>query len=337
MNVVLIIPTGIGCEIGGHAGDANPVAKLIGSCCDFLFLHPNVVNASDINEMPENALYIEGSILDRFLEEKIELQRVKQNKVLVVANSPVHNETINAVSAARVTLGLEAEILTLEEPLIMHAYMKDGKASGEVHNWTNLVDQVIDYDFDALAIATPIDMEKELELNYWENGGVNPWGGVEAMASKLIANKINKPVAHAPVCIGNKQEESDMVCDPRDGAEIISWAFLHCVLKGLQKAPRICKWHTGYGHGLSVSDIDVMISPHGCWGRPHDACFIRGIPILEVMENKTIYSKRKVTEVPEHYTIQVKNYWEAAGYIMTMQAGIHPLSVRRPLEPTKVT
>ncbi len=55
MNVVLIIPTGIGCEIGGHAGDANPVAKLIGACCDNLILHPNVVNASDVNEMPENS------------------------------------------------------------------------------------------------------------------------------------------------------------------------------------------------------------------------------------------------------------------------------------------
>ena len=29
MNVVLIIPTGLGAEVGGHAGDANPVAKVI--------------------------------------------------------------------------------------------------------------------------------------------------------------------------------------------------------------------------------------------------------------------------------------------------------------------
>ena len=27
MNVVMIIPTGIGCEFGGHAGDATPVAN----------------------------------------------------------------------------------------------------------------------------------------------------------------------------------------------------------------------------------------------------------------------------------------------------------------------
>src|SRR5882672_5255275 len=61
-NAVLLIPTGIGSEIGGHAGDAGPVGKLIASCCDNLILHPNVVNASDINEMPENSLYVEGSV-----------------------------------------------------------------------------------------------------------------------------------------------------------------------------------------------------------------------------------------------------------------------------------
>ena len=34
MNVVFIVPTGIGAEIGGHAGDANPAAKLIAAACE---------------------------------------------------------------------------------------------------------------------------------------------------------------------------------------------------------------------------------------------------------------------------------------------------------------
>ncbi len=55
-NAVLLIPTGIGCEIGGHAGDATPVARLLAGSCDTLILHPNVVKASDINEAPQNAL-----------------------------------------------------------------------------------------------------------------------------------------------------------------------------------------------------------------------------------------------------------------------------------------
>ena len=53
-NVVLIVPTGIGAEIGGHDGDAAPVARLLAESCDILITHPNVVNASDINEIPEN-------------------------------------------------------------------------------------------------------------------------------------------------------------------------------------------------------------------------------------------------------------------------------------------
>lgn len=86
-NAMLLIPTGIGSEIGGHAGDAGPIAKLIGTCCDNLVLHPNVVNASDINEMPENALYVEGSVLTRLLLGTIGLQKVKSNKVLMVIDN----------------------------------------------------------------------------------------------------------------------------------------------------------------------------------------------------------------------------------------------------------
>lgn len=47
MNVVVIVPTGIGCEIGGHCGDGNAPARLLGACCETLVLHANVVNASD--------------------------------------------------------------------------------------------------------------------------------------------------------------------------------------------------------------------------------------------------------------------------------------------------
>src|SRR3989442_5922251 len=82
-NVVLLVPTGVGAEIGGHAGDAGPVAKLLGATCDRLILHPNVVNASDINEMPPNALYVEGSVICRLLIGTAELQPVQANHLLV--------------------------------------------------------------------------------------------------------------------------------------------------------------------------------------------------------------------------------------------------------------
>ena len=75
-NAVFLVPTGIGAEIGGHAGDATPAARVLAEACDRLITHPNVVNASDLNEMPENALYVEGSAITRLLMGTAALQPV---------------------------------------------------------------------------------------------------------------------------------------------------------------------------------------------------------------------------------------------------------------------
>jgi len=322
MNIVLIIPTGIGATIGGHAGDANPVCKLLASLSDTLITHPNVVNASDINEMPDNVFYVEGSILDRFLAGEFSLKQPLQNKILVVTNPPIRNDTINAVSAAEVTIGIDAKILELNTPLRMVATYKGGIATGDVVGWQELVEQVKDIKYDALAIHTPIEVPRDTALSYYRTGGVNPWGGVEAKASKLIATALNKPVAHAPL-ENTPQEDTELynimneIVDPRIAPEVISYCYLHCVLKGLNKAPRIST------RGLSVDDIDVMVSPDGCYGKPHKACLKQGIPVIVVRENKTIYN-----EQPHSQFIYADNYWEAAGIISCMKSGIKKESVR---------
>ena len=327
MNIVMIIPTGIGCRIGGDAGDATPAAKLLASVCNKLILHPNIVNASDINEMPSNSLYVEGSILDRFLEGSIELKEVYKNKILIAVNSPVQPETVNAVSAARVTIGADIKIVELKTPLRMIGKFKNGIATGDVIGWEELVEQVWQYNFDALAIASVIEVSDEVSLKYFDKGGVNPWGGVEAKASKLIASKLDMPVAHAPI-EGLSKETQDKIfysiVKPEMAAEAVSNCFLHCVLKGLHKAPRI-------GKGLSVEDINVMVSPYGCWGRPHYACVEAGIPIIVVKENTCVLDIKTASEV-----IEVENYLEAAGVVVAMKSGITIESIRRPLKPTKI-
>ena len=323
----MIIPTGIGCAIGGHAGDATPAAKLLGSCCDKIILNPNVVNASDINEMPPNALYVEGSIIDRFLDGSIELKEVSQNRILVAVNSPVQPETINAVSAARSTIGADIKIVELTTPLRMIGKFQNGIATGEVTGWEELVTKVWQYEFDALALASVIEVSDEVCVKYFKEGGVNPWGGVEAKASKLIASKLDMPVAHAPVEGSSNETQNEIfhnIADPAMAAEAISCCYLHCVLKGLHKAPRI-------GTGLSVDDIDVMVSPCGCWGRPHYACVEAGIPIISVKENSCVLG-----DDHKPGTIGVDNYLEAAGYISAMKAGITAASVRRPLKATEI-
>jgi len=321
------------CVIGGDAGDASPAAKLVASCCDNLLIHPNVVNASDINEMTPNMWYVEGSQMDRFLWGRIQLYKPRVNKILTVANRPIGYKTENAVNAARATIGCDIDILELNKDLIITSkFNKRGCATGDIKGWKELVKQVREHrkhhPFDALAIHTPVKIPREIEMAYYEdpNKKVNPMGGAEALASKYIADKLNMPVAHAPFDDISYEEDPDLfyvfdqVGEPTLAAEFISTCYLHCVLKGLWKAPRI-------GPGLSFKDIDFMVSPYGCHGQPHNACLAKGIPVIVVKENTCI-----LKEKPHKDFILVDSYLEALGVIQAMKIGISPKSVKRPLD-----
>ncbi len=335
MNGVFIIPTGLGFEIGGHAGDSNPAARLIAGVSDKLIVHPNVVNASDLNEMTDNMLYVEGSMLDRFLTGDIYLQEVHSNRILVVVNGPVQPETINTVSAARAILGLEIAILVLKTPLLMEATIGEDGAGGVSSGEKELITQVQNnetlqfFKFDALAIATHIDLDPAIELNYFENGGINPWGGIEAQVSRYISSQLDKPVAHAPGVLPKTLQFKGIV-DPRVAAEMISPTSLYCVLKGLHKAPQF----SGES-GLHVSDIDFIISPWNCYGKPHVEAHRHGIPIILVKGNQHLLEYKQIS-FENQPTIVVENYLEAAGVITAMKEGISLESLTRPLEPTKV-
>ena len=238
-------------------------------------------------------------------------------------------QSINAVSGARATIGANVEIVELKKPLALIAQMKDGLASGEVINWKPLVEQVKQYEFDALGIATPITIDEATLRKYFEVGGVNPVGGVEAVASKLISSALNKPVAHGPVDYAIPGFHA--IVDPRKAIEMVTVNFIHCLLKGLNKAPRLS--NRKKNGSLGAEDVDVLISPLGCLGEPHEACLARGIPIVVVRENRSVL---RDYEDGDARFIFVENYVEAAGLMMAMKAGIDRSSVRRPLGPTTV-
>jgi len=320
MNGVFIIPTGIGCSIGGHSGDAVCAVNLISSVCNNLIVNPNAVNASDINEMATNCLYVEGSIIDRFLHGDFGLRKVRQNKILLAVNTPVHTNTINSVNAGKISLGVDIEICELKTPLILNAKFKNDIAKGEVFGWKELVSQVKGYSFDALAIQTIINVEDSVAEKYLLHGGINPWGGVEALASKLIANQLDKPVAHSPQEKDNSFFSSFCeVVDPRMSAETVSVSYLHCILKGLAKAPRISSLQ--YSE-LSYRDIDFLITPDNCFGNPHKICLKKDIPIIVVKDNTTVLNNK----FPDR-CIMVENYLEAVGWIMCHKIGIKKQSV----------
>ena len=258
-NVALLIPTGIGAEVGGHAGDAAPVAKLLSEICDTLILHPNVVNGSDINEMPENALYVEGSVLTRFLMGTVGLQPVRANRVLVIIDD--HEDdffvsaAVNSVSGGRAAFGLNCPaVVCLDPPVKLRTrFASSGRAAGRVEELAGLC-QVLDErrgSYDAVAISSVINVPSEFHLGYFKAKGemINPWGGVEAMLTHALSSMYNVPTAHSPMFESREIANLDPgTVDPRMAPEAVSVTFLQCVLKGLHRSPRIITDHNEFRH-----------------------------------------------------------------------------------------
>ena len=72
--VVSIVPTGVGCNLGGYAGDAAPATNLLAATADYLITNPNAVNASNFISMDENVLYTQGLCIDLFMKGTVDLQ-----------------------------------------------------------------------------------------------------------------------------------------------------------------------------------------------------------------------------------------------------------------------
>ena len=350
-NVVFLIPTGIGAEIGGHAGDATPAARLIAETCDTLILHPNVVNASDINEMPANSLYVEGSVITRLLMGTIGLVPTRANRVLVIIDAHKDdlfvNAAINAVSAARSSYGLVCpEVIKLSPPVSMRAEFTDfGTAAGEISGLERVfaVLKEQEREYDAVAISSVISVPEEFHQGYFDAAGemVNPWGGVEAMLTHAVSSRFNVPSAHSPMFetqgIANRDPG---VVEPRMAAEAISLTFFESVLKGLHKSPRIVTDSSQMSEPgvISASDVSCLVIPDGCVGLPTLAALEQGIPVIAVRENKNLM-ENDLTTLPWRtgQLHMVENYWEAAGVLCAIRGGIAPESVRRPLAQTRVT
>ena len=346
---VLLIPTGIGAEIGGHAGDAGPVARLHASACDTLITHPNVVNASDINELPENGLYVEGSVITRLLMGMIGLQKVRSNRVMLIIDKHedkfFYESAINSVSAARAAFGIDCPlVVTMEDKVLMHSlYASSGRAVGKIDYFERIYEVIAQNrsKFDAVALSSVIRVPLSFHRDYHLQDMVNPWGGVEAMLTHTISLLFNIPSAHSPMLESKEILDLDYgVTDPRKAAEIVSVTFLHCILKGLHRSPRIITSPSLSGNAgiISASDISCLVIPDGCVGLPTLAALEQGIPVIAVRENKNSM-KNSLEELPfqQGKLFMVANYLEAVGVMHALKSGVKVEAVRRPLSHTIVS
>jgi hypothetical protein len=350
-NAVMVVPTGIGAEIGGHAGDAAPAARLLAGACDTLITHPNVVNASDINELPENGLYVEGSVIAQLLMGTVGLQKVRANRVMLVIDKHkekrISERTINAASAARSALGLDCPLVVeVDPPIQMSAeYSSSGSAVGRVDGLERICGVLRRHrnEYDAVALASVIEVPWELHTEYYKRNGemVNPWGGVEAMLTHAITMLFGVPTAHSPMYGSFEIANLNLgLVDPRMAAEAVSMCFLHCVLKGLHRSPRIITDKMVFTHPgvLTVADVSCLVIPDECVGLPTLAALEQGIPVIAVRENRN-RMKNDLKKLPfgQGKLFIVDSYLEAAGLMTALKAGVAPSTVRRPLAETKVS
>ena len=346
-NVAHLVPTGIGAEVGGHAGDAAPTAKLLASVCDTLITHPNVLNASDIIEIPDNTLYVEGSVICQLLMGTVGLHPIRTNRLLVLMDAHqaalFNNAVVNSVSGARAAYGLRAEVATLDPP--MHMAWREaasGRAGGRVEGLGPLF-RALNQNagrFDAVAITSVIDVPSSAHDDYFrlEGAMINPWGGVEALLTHATSLLYDLPTAHSPMFESEAVANADPgVVDPRMAAEAVSLTFLQCILKGLQRSPKIVRDEDLMQRKtvLTAEDISCLVIPDGCIGLPTLAALEQGIPVVAVRENRNVM-RNDLTMLPwnQDQLFVVENYWEAAGVVASLRAGLAPEVVRRPLRRT---
>ncbi|MCW5981846.1 MAG: DUF3326 domain-containing protein [Bryobacteraceae bacterium] len=340
--VVQVIPTGIRCEFGGYAGDACPATNLLAAAADLLIAHPNAVNASELNEMASNVLYVEGKSLDDFLLGHVALVPVTANKVgtfIDPTGLEYLDDVLNTLNAARAAKGIDCGLYAVldEEIGVRIEWSRTGCAAGTVLRPEAILDAVellIARGAQAAGGVSVIHgVTAEMFARHLAGEIPNPSGGIEAIITHLISKIFRIPTAHAPLPYYQDIKEKS-TRNPRASAEFISTPHYFSVLKGLAKAPRIVPaadlWNLP-PHFISLNNVIAIVTPASCLGGiPALAAEFNDIPLIAVRENQTILDITNARmRMPN--AIEVESYLEAAGVILALREGIALESLRRPL------
>ena len=303
----MIVPTGIGAQIGGFAGDATPAAKLLAKASDILITHPNVINAALLTDIPKNVIVLEGYLMDRFFANQILLRPNVKHKIALVmdvsASDTDKDITQNCLNAAKNVYGLDIvdDIFYTEKPV-------------------------------GATLDSLPDPEDPKALEKYKNGqGLDPIGQIEAKISHLVSRQFLIPSAHAPVF--DTPYEHEGVVAGKVAAEHLGNTYLASVFKCLQYSPRIIPsaaalkllvsdYTDPADLNLKASGEDIKVGDLANLVVPYDCC--NAVPMIEAnnyeIELLTVLNNQTTLDDPaDFYAIPhtvVNNYLEAAGYLL---------------------
>lgn len=279
-TVAISIPTGVGAEIGGYAGDGGKIAKMFSKYFNVL-THPNVVNGGILSGINPNILYTEGFLYDEFFKGNVSLiplDEFEENKIGVIFDKSIPNDIlnvhINTISAAIEVMGLDIPYYEItKEPVGIEFFIKNGISTGIVQNEKTLLKSAKNLLTKGCnAIAVVCFFNDDITNEDYENGiGVDPIGGIEGVISHYLSSELMVQTAHAPAF--SEIEISKQISNPKVASENISSTYLPCILQGLAHAPKI---DITAKQGLKNKDIEALIIPYKAFG---------GIAPLAALEN----------------------------------------------------
>ncbi len=337
-----IIPTGVGCSIGGYAGDAAPATNLLAGTVDYLITHPNAVNASNFVSFDDNILYTEGFSIDLFCKGLVNLYVPYGNKVGVVidkSDDQSLDTVFNVINAVRAVHGVDIiDYVITDEPVMGRCVKnKSGAFVGSVDNLPIVLDacrKLVERGANALAITSNVqDLPPADYAKHFAGLCPNPVGGVEALISHIVTNQFQVPAAHAPLINIKPEGMEHNVVDARGAGEMASASGLACVLIGLRRAPQIRREAGGGVRDIvNVNNLLAVVVPASCLGGiPTIYAQKYGLPIIAVHDNQTILDVTRA-KLQFEKVVEVRNYAEAAGVIMALKRGISLESITRPLK-----
>ena len=339
LPTLMLIPTGIGCDIGGYAGDALPSARLLAAASGCLITHPNVMNGAALYWSDPRIHYVEGFGLDRFAAGDWYLRPVRRQRIGLLLDAGIEAELaqrqIQVADGCRASLGLEiGPVLTTDQPL--EVSLERG-ASGASWGRLGCPDALLRAGerlkaAGATAIAVvarfPEDPESEELAAYRQGSGVDALAGAEAVISHLLVRHLQIPCAHAPALA---PLPLDPQLDPRAAGEELGYTFLACVLVGLSRAPDLVAAGRNKAGDLSVDQLGAVLVPDGALGGEAVlACLERNVPLITVA-NPSLLSVTAEALGLETPLLKANSYAEAAGLVLALREGLSPASLSRPL------
>lgn len=337
-----VIPTGIGCSIGGYAGDASGVTNLLASTVDYLLTHPNALNASDfIGLASENIVYADGYCIDQFSKGLADLHLPSSNRVGLIiekADSRKLELIFNIVNTVRAVHGVSITDYVITDQPIGGRCVENGSGafSGSVDNLDVLLrsaEKLIGNGVNAIAVTSDIqDLPLDNYAKHFQGQYPNPVGGVEAVISYSVSRKFQVPCAHAPLLNVKQLDLSTDVVDARGAGEMSSASGLACILIGLRRAPQVKPgYNTRTMDIINMHNLLAVVSPASSVGGIPMICSQKyGIPLVVVTGNETVFDVT-AEKLGFKNVIEVRNYAEAAGIVLALKRGISPEAISRPL------